>query len=645
MKRFIKIAALLLAICALFGMTSCDIIVGELENIVDMLEEDGIGDVLDNVFGDVSDALGKTETMVAFEGKYDTVEIDNKMMSYFFNKHLANWFTTYASYVDLFGLDVNKDLDDQWFGNGSSVTTMVLGHFDGTWQEYFYYETVEEVKLYLVWADYAKSCGIALDEEDLIDIEATIREERENLEKSGSSYKAWYGKGVDEEVIRRCMEIQYLAAKGSDYYVNCEKNNISYSDLENWAYDNREDLEIAECLSYTLTVSSRDMDWADYSSLCDEAKNVAQNISESRSLGEFEGRALTVAGMGYAFDATSKVVPETFSYSDESDAAKWLFSGYVNAGDTTVIEAWNTHSDKESEKHEYEIYTVTVYFVTESPHFDDRLSHSVAYALMNSEDAARTIREEVLAQGVTDGVEFINIAKNYANKDGKVQGSNIYFVTSKADQYAYHEDMEAGFFADEYEALNEWVEDDEREAGDLSDVIRFESKYSYITGGNQEGYNGSFVISGSLTQLGNSYAVALFVGHGEETWKAKARSAIVAERVSQAYEDLCREADWEISGNYERISVADLTILKNKGSAGLTINFSGVSGGITYAPEFSGGITYLPGAGDVEYSYTIIDPNNLTGATGNFGYDYIVTDPNYTIITPTDPSQSENGGN
>ena len=56
-------------------------------------------------------------------------------------------------------------------------------------------------------------------------------------------------------------------------------------------------------------------------------------------------------------------------------------------------------------------------------------------------------------------------------------------------------------------------------------------------------------------------------------------------------------------------------------------------------------VKYLPGAGDVEYSYTIIDPYNLNGATGNFGYDYIVTDPNYTIITPTDPSQSENGGN
>ena len=642
MKHFIRIAALLIAVCTLFGMTSCDVIFGELENIIDVLEEDGIGGVLD----DVSDALGKTEVMIDFDGSYTSMQIDNKMMSYFFNNHLANWFTTYSSYVDMFGLDVNKDLDDQMFGNGSPMLTMILGNFDGTWQEYFYYRAVEEVKMYIIWADYAQSYGITLDEADHIDIEKCINEENERLEKSGTKYKDWYGKGVDEEVIRRCLELTYLAAKGSDHYMKSVEKDITYGELKSWADNNREDVLVADCLSYTITVSSQNMDYMDYDSLCEEARMAAQTIRDSRTADEFERNASAVASMGYKFDTPSKVAAETISYSTESEAAKWIFENGVETGDTNIFENRNNVNGNGSEKENYtsyETFSITVYFVTKAAYLDERLAHSVAYAILSSEDAARAIREEVISYGVTDGVEFMSIANRYASQYGKSgQNATNILSTVQPDEYLYVENMKSGYFSDNYQALNEWIEDEGRQAGDVSDVIRIENnKYSYISGGNTGVYNGSFSIGGTVTQIGsNKYAVALFVDHGDEVWKATALSALVAERVSYTYDELMYGSGWMISGNYERISVANLSLLRSQNSSGILINYSGVNSGVTFAPEYSDGIKYFPG--DVEYSYTIIDPDNFTFVPGDFEYGYIITDPNYTVITPT-PSQPEKG--
>ena len=645
MKRFIKITALLLAMCALFGMTSCDIIVGELENIVEMIEEEVIGDVFDDVFDGLFD--GEGEVMVALEGKYGSTEIDSKMMSYFFNKYLARWFTTYGMYVGSFGLDVNKDLDEQWIDGGSSSVTMFLGGFSGTWMEYFYYETVEEVQLYLIWADYAESCGISLDDEDLIDIEKCINEEYEKMEKTGTKIKDWYGKGVDEDVIRRCLELQYLAAKGSDYYTNNVENSISYSELEHWAEYNREEVLVADCLSYTITVSSQNVDFADYQDLCVEARNVANDISQAGSVDEFKRMASAASNMGYAFDTPSDVVKETLSYGDESEVSEWIFNYGASNGETRIFENYANSDNKDDEKDEYSSYEkfeITVYFVAKAPYYDERLAHSVAYAVMSNEEVVRAIRDEVISLGVTDGVEFMSIANRYANEySNDTQGAVGILTTVKPDEYLYVENMEAGYFADDYKALNEWVEDDGRRPGDVSDVIKFENKLSFVSG-----TNGSFSISGSFAQSGDKYAVALFVGHGEETWKAKAREQIVAGRLSDAYDEFYYNGSWMISGNYDSISVGNLSLIRSQSSSGLIITYSEgaityapeYSGGIKYAPEFGSGITYVTGDGD--YSYTITDPNGITVAPGGFEYDYIVTDPNYTIVTPADPSQPEN---
>lgn len=619
MKRFIKIMALALALCTFLGMVSCDEIIGELSDVLGEVAGDAIGDSLSNglgnVFDDVTDLFDKDEVVM----EMGNVQIDDKMMNYFFNSYVSNWLVSYSSYVSYLGLDLNKDLEDQFISD-SQMAMIVLGEgYYGTWFDYFFMKTEEEVLDYMIWANYAEDMGVAMTYEDVEEIELAINAEYERLEKTGTKFKDWYGKGVDEDVIRRCLELTHLAENAAEYLSNNLENDITERRLQEWASYNAESLLVADCLTYTITVSDKGMTYEEYSDACDFARRAAEELKAATSEYKFKQIASAVANNAYGIDLPKECEYETYKYGYDTDAQKWLFSGAYK-GDTYSTEEWE--SVKSDEKDEdgygyYETFTVTVYYVVEESHYDERLTHSFAYAISNDKSVVYDIMEEVSAKGVTDGNEFLEIAARYCNQEG----SNIYFdsaiVNTQQDDYGFLENMAAGCLAEKYSKLNEWIEDDSRSFGDLSEIFEIGSNYTFVGEKGDGIYNGSFVISGtvngSVSYLGNQYAIVLFLGHGEETWKTEARSAVLAEMFEAEYGDIrWQYSSWSMHGARD-IDVADLNMINNYYGSSFTMVYpSGSSGNVTYYP-IGDATTVAPGNGD--YFYSVVDPESITNST------------------------------
>lgn len=603
MKRFIKIMAIALALCTFLGMVSCDEIISELSDVLEDVAGEAIGDSisngLGNIFDDVTDIFDSDKVVM----EVGNVQVDDKMMNYFFNSYVTNWISNYSAYVSYLGLDLSSDIRNQYVGN-SQMAMVVLGEdFVGTWFDYFYMKTEEEVLDYMIWANYAEDMGVAMTYEDVEEIELAINAEYERLEKTGTKFKDWYGKGVDEDVIRRCLELTHLAENAAEYLSNNLENDITEHRLQEWASYNAESLLVADCLTYTITVSDKGMTYEEYNNACEFARRAAETLKMASSAYDFNQTASAIANNAYGIDLPKECEYETFKCGYNTDEQKWLFSGAYK-GDTYSTEKWE--SVKSDEKDEdgygyYETFTVTVYYVVEESHYDERLTHSFAYAISNDKGVAYDIMEEVRARGVLDGEEFLEIAARYCNQNNtNIQVNGFVSTTTQQDDYGFLENMAAGCFAEKYSKLNEWIEDDFRNTGDLSEIIEIGSGYNFVGGSYNEGYNGSFVISGtvngSVSYIGNQYAIVLFLGHGEETWKTEARSAVLAEMFEAGYGDIrWQYSSWSMHGARD-IDVADLNMINNYYGSGFAIKYTyGDVGNITYYPIGDvGNITYYP---------------------------------------------------
>ena len=105
----------------------------------------------------------------------ETVEIDAAMMSFFLNDSIMNFYNNNYSYLGYYGLDLSKDLRTQTYGKG--YESMFLGEFDGTWYDYFLTNVMEEVEMYVTYAEAAKAAGLTLTAEEKDALEANLHRE------------------------------------------------------------------------------------------------------------------------------------------------------------------------------------------------------------------------------------------------------------------------------------------------------------------------------------------------------------------------------------------------------------------------------------------------------------------------------------
>ena len=187
----------------------------------------------------------------------ENVKVDGQMMAFFLNDHIVNWYNQYSGYLSLFGVNFSYDLRQQKFGSG--YESMFLGEFSGTWYDYFLSKTLEEVKMYVVYAEAAQALGIKLDDEDVENIDTIMENLKKSLKESGASFSDWYGKGVTEKDVRRCYELVHLASAFSEHYQSELKAALDKDDsaLRKYVDDNKAEFYSADCLVYTANYSEQ----------------------------------------------------------------------------------------------------------------------------------------------------------------------------------------------------------------------------------------------------------------------------------------------------------------------------------------------------------------------------------------------------
>ena len=534
MKFAVKILAITLALGAALGMTSCGMI---FEFAEDALEE----------------LMFKDEVEVVIE--YESIQIDNKMMSFFFNETVNNWYENYSAYLNYFSVNFEDDLKAQSFG-GASYDSMFLGNFSGSWYDYFMKITLDDVKNYVIFADYANSCGMELRDEDNSEIDDYIATLEGKMNRVGAEYEDWYGRGVDEDTVRRCYSLMLLAEYGSELLSDEFRSEISEEDIEEWCEDN-EGVNVAKCWAYTMTVSSKDLDRAEFDELCANAMDIANRIAESTSLESFKN-----ANNDVEIDVELACCEVYVSAEDGGIVANRFFGDdEVKSGDTIVIDRI------EAVDKEHDLYTVTVYYVVDPSVPDERLTHNFAYVLTADEQTAEKILSKLKNKDVESISEFMTVMEN-GNWGDSVS-------------YSYFENAISGLLS--YDNVNAWIEDEGRRAGDISEILELNSsivnKYSFTQSkakaveteeeeNDEETSNGTvifapnsgasdvitfgdstvkydtiikneyqYVIGGNLTVIGGEvsyqYAIVVFDSHGFATYEVLATDALVAEMVEK----------------------------------------------------------------------------------------------------------------
>ena len=150
-------------------------------------------------------------------------KVSNADLNYYFVDTVNNFYSQNGSYASLFGLDVNKPLDEQYFDEASGET----------WADYFLASAKTTAASVYALNDAAKAEGFTLPEEDAANVDSMISTFGMYASLMGYSdaegyIKAMYGKGATEEGIRNYMEMSMLA----DAFNTAHQESLTYEDAD-----------------------------------------------------------------------------------------------------------------------------------------------------------------------------------------------------------------------------------------------------------------------------------------------------------------------------------------------------------------------------------------------------------------------------
>ena len=190
------------------------------------------------VFIQSSGLVLRTNTVLESEN----YKVSGSMMQYMVNAQYQSFYSNYSAYgSSLFGIDFTKSIRTQAIDTTKYVyVTMILGDeykdFKGTWYDYFWQTSYDQMESTLMFCEAAKAAGIELDDEDKAKIDEAIenlRLEMENTNKENrDAYEQYYGKknyvtfrslsqyvsacygvGVKVSDIRKVLELYSLSEK------------------------------------------------------------------------------------------------------------------------------------------------------------------------------------------------------------------------------------------------------------------------------------------------------------------------------------------------------------------------------------------------------------------------------------------------
>ncbi|MBQ7828678.1 MAG: hypothetical protein IJ345_00195 [Clostridia bacterium] len=215
-----------------------------------------------------------------------------------------------------------------------------------------------------------------------------------------------------------------------------------------------------------------------------------------------------------AKETSTTAKEELTTEATETTAGETTVDGETSADEETSGEEETTASSSSASKGTYEITKVTVYYVLSPSGLDKELTHDFAYIVCNKKETLQSFLDSFKA-GEKNNDKFVEVAQELKDsiytEDYKPADTDIF-------EFNGGEKQVANAFNTKYKVLNEWIEDDARKDGDLSDIIEIK-----------------------VDDKTTHYGVLFFQSHNVETWYSAAYSGVISEQFDAWYEDECKE--------------------------------------------------------------------------------------------------------
>ena len=464
--------------------------------------------------------------------KTENFHVTESMLQFYYNEYIMNWVNTGSNqlYIMYGMVNFTSDLRDQ-------KCTLIE---NGTWYDYFMDATIENVKMYLEYAEGAKATGLSLDDEDYAEIDDLVDSIKKTLKQSGEKISDRYGESVSAGDIRKCYELIQLASKFNDYKMEILEKEIRDNGerIELYPENHKEDFYTAKYMSYTITVRSDDAkfkgdDAALEAAKADAMKNAEliasakdadsffkeiQTYLEAVEKAEAEENAttkpaITTEGKTTAATTTKEPTKEDYeheiSYATSSELEKWIFVENASENDGKVITESSTTTTKDSTgaTKMVNIYKYTAYLVIKTPSLNKDLTGNIGYIITTDKTVAEEIRNAFLS-GTDKTSEALEKLGQNKNKELSVAGSTIQLGSGSSK----NAQMDA--FASSYSEFDAWLNDAARKAGDLSEVITIKPTKDGAT---------------------TYYVVGYFQDWSDPVWLAQAVGSLVSEEMDEWY--------------------------------------------------------------------------------------------------------------
>ena len=444
--------------------------------------------------------LGKAEreTIAVTVGDH---EISAAEFNCFFVDAVSNFYSNYGSYASLFGLDVTKALDQQFYDEENKVT----------WADEFANSAKENAKAVYGIADEAEANGFTLSDDDKAYIDSQLSTMSTYASLYGYSnlegyLQAMYGNGANEEIVRDYFEICYTAK----VYQQSVSDALEYTDADIEAKDAENPAVFSNFSynSYYLAASKfleggekdaeGNMTYSDeeQAAAVEAAKAAAESLTEATSIELFD-KAIAALEINAEVENASSTASNNTSYDYVNSVLQsWVTDSRREEGDMTVIASSTTDEDGKE--------TINGYYAVYFTGRDDNevLLQNVRHILAKFEGgttddngtttysdeekaAAKETAEQILADwqaGEATEESFAALA-NEKSDDGDGTTGGLY-------ENVYPGQMVVNF--------NDWLFDESRVVGDTG-VVETEYGYHvmYYVGASEQTYR-NYMIENTL---------------------------------------------------------------------------------------------------------------------------------------------------
>ena len=264
-------------------------------------------------------------------------KLSNAELNFYYIDAVNNFYSNYGSYAVLFGLDLTQPLDQQ-------ITDEETGR---TWADDFVDSAVENAKAIYALNDAAAAEGYALTAEELADVDTII----ENNEFYALYYygysdlntylKAMYGRGADEALMRKYVEMQLLAQS----YQNHFSSTLTYEDADLRAAE-AENYALYSNFSYNyyyLNVNN----FVEAPDAIDSADYTEEQLAQGTAAAEEAAKALTAKEINTveALNAAIAALPQN---ADNASAASSAYTDVTYSSISSLYVDWVTDASRKA---------------------------------------------------------------------------------------------------------------------------------------------------------------------------------------------------------------------------------------------------------------------------------------------------------